>query len=53
MRKCLYTVVLMGFTSATNVNGFNPMDKYFAEFEIVDENYRYVDLDSASAYLVA
>ncbi|MGO2020071.1 hypothetical protein [Psychrobacter sp. FME61] len=51
MRKWLYTVVLMGVTSATNANDFDPMDKYFAEFEIVDENYHYVDLDGASTLL--
>jgi len=51
MRKWLCTVALMGVTSATNANVFDPMDKYFAEFGVVDENYRYVDLDGASTLL--
>lgn len=55
MKAWLVTAVLMGVTFATNANAnasaFDAMDKYFKEFEVVDENYRYVDLEAASTFL--
>ncbi|MGO1473546.1 MAG: hypothetical protein ACTHWC_01465 [Psychrobacter sp.] len=54
MKKWLGTVILMGVTFVTNANAnanaFDSMDKYFKEFEVVDENYRYIDLDAASTF---
>lgn len=56
MKAWLVTAVLMGVTFATNANAnasasaFDAMDKYFKEFEVVDENYRYVDLEAASTF---
>lgn len=51
MKKWLIAFISMGITFGAHAEAFDIMDQFFEEFEVVDENYRYVDLDTASVFL--
>lgn len=50
MNKWLVAVISIGITVNANAEVFSMMDQFFEDFEVVDDDYHYVDLDTASIF---
>lgn len=52
MNKWLVAVISIGITVNANAEVFSMMDQFFEDFEVVDDDYHYVDLNTASIFLI-
>ena len=50
MNKWLVAVISIGITVNANAEVFSMMDQFFEDFEVVDDDYHYVDLNTASIF---